>query len=549
MAAEQKTNKESKPLFRRFWHWFVRDFLGIFREMRWSYLPPLMVYLAAGVSIFTGIIESFFVKEQLELSAAFLAGLAFWAGLPWALKMPLGHLVDLFWRRKAGFVYFGAALMALSLLIMVGLTGHTKWMASFLPVDIWYIISTLLSPVGFVLQDVVADAMTVEAVPTVDENGDRIPDDTLQHMHVTMQTLGRIAIIGGSALVAGLGGWLATIFSYEIMYKWSLVIPLISVLGVTLGSWNTRDRRRKLRKKGFTAKEISDMLQAHDSRIPPNWYILGGSGIFVIMTLLLGLSDLQLKKEIIFAGSLGIIAYLIHQLVQEMAPDKRREIIGIAVIIFVFRAMPSYGPAASWWQIDVLGFDEAFFGTLRQISSLLAIGGMIALRSWMGRHPVPYLVVFLSVYFTMMNLPYIVMYFGLHEWTESHFGFGARTIAIIDTMADSPMGQVAMIPMLAWIAKEAPHDKKATYFAVMAAFTNLALSASHLGTNYLNKIFTIPRGHYEELGLLMITATAIGLVLPIMTVFIFNNPFRRQIAPDKKTPEINASSEESTAKT
>ena len=549
MTAEQYTSKENAPLFQRFWLWFVRDFLGIFREMRWSYLPPLMVYLAAGISAFTGIIESFFVKEQLGLSAEFLAGLAFWAGLPWALKMPLGHLVDLFWSRKAGFVYFGATLMALSLLIMVGLTGHSQWMAAFLPIDTWYIISVLLSPIGFVLQDVVADAMTVEAVPTIDETGEHIPDQKLQRMHVTMQTLGRMAIIGGSALVAGLGGWLASMLSYEIMYKWSLVIPLISVLGVSLGSLNIRHRRRQLRQKDFTAEEINDMLQAHDTRTPPNWYILGGSGLFVIMTLLLGLSDLQLKKEIIFAGSLGIIGYLIHQLLREMHPDKRREIIGIAVIIFVFRAMPTFGPGSLWWQIDVLGFDEAFIGTLRQISSLLTIAGMIALRSWMGRHPVPYLVVFLSVYFTLMNLPYIGMYFGLHVWTETYLGFGARTIAIIDTMADSPLGQVAMIPMLAWIAKEAPRDKKATYFAVMAAFTNLALSASQLGTSYLNKIFTIPRGQYDELGALMITATTMGLVLPIITVFIFNNPFRRQISPNRASSEIEAASEKSAAKT
>jgi hypothetical protein len=535
MAAKQPANAENTRITRRLGIWFTRDFLGIVREMRWSYLPPLMVYLAAGVSGFTGIIESFFVKEQLGLSAAFLAGLAFWAGLPWALKMPLGHLVDLFWRRKAAFVYFGATLMALSLLIMVGLTGHTQWMASFLPVDIWYIISLLLSPVGFVLQDVVADAMTVEAVPAVDEAGSPIADDKLQRMHVTMQTLGRMAIIGGSALVAGLGGWLANILSYEIMYAWSMVIPLISVLGVTLGSWTTRHRRHQLRQEGFSAEEIDKMLQAHNTRTPPNWYILGGSGIFVIMTLLLGLSDLQLKKEIIFAGSLGIIGYLIHQLVQGMPPIKRREIIGIAVIIFIFRAIPSFGPGASWWQIDVLGFDEAFFGTLRQISALLAIAGMFALRSWMGRHPVPYLVVFLSVYNTIMIMPFIGMYFGLHVWTEAHFGFGARTIAVIDTMADSPLGQVAMIPMLAWIAKEAPRDQKATYFAVMAAFTNLALSASSLGTNYLNQIFTIQRGQYGELGILMITVTAMGLVLPIMTVCMFNNPFRRQITPKTRT--------------
>jgi len=78
----------------KLWKWFTADFLGIFKEMRWSYIPPLMVYLAAGVSGFTGIIESFFIKDTLGLSAAFLAGLAFWAGLPWALKMPIGHLVD-----------------------------------------------------------------------------------------------------------------------------------------------------------------------------------------------------------------------------------------------------------------------------------------------------------------------------------------------------------------------------------------------------------------------------------------------------------------------
>ncbi len=110
----------------------------------------------------------------------------------------------------------------------------------------------------------------------------------------------------------------------------------------------------------------------------------------------------------------------------------------------------------------------------------------------------------------------------MNEWTQSHFGFGARTIAIVDTMADSPLGQVAMVPMLAWIAKEAPKNQKATYFAVMAAFTNIALSASNLATNYLNKIFVIQRGQYDELGLLMITVSVMSLVLPIITVMVFN---------------------------
>ena len=147
---------------------------------------------------------------------------------------------------------------------------------------------------------------------------------------------------------------------------------------------------------------------------------------------------------------------------------------------------------------------------------------MVALRGWVARRPIPYLVVFLSVYGAVTMVPFIGMYFGLHVWTEATFGFGARTIALIDTMADSPLGQVAMIPMLAWIAKEAPKNQKATYFAVMAAFTNLALSASHLGTEYLNKIFEIHRGQYDELGILMITAALIGLTIPVAAVVLFN---------------------------
>ena len=151
--------------------WVDDTFFDLGRQLRWSYLPPLLVYLAAGVSGLTAIVGTFFIKDYLDLSAAFLAGLAFWAGIPWALKMPLGHLVDLIWRWKAGLVYLGAALIALSIAIMYGLIAHTDWMARFMAVEAWYVLSALLAPSGYVVQDVVADAMTVEAVPTVDAAG------------------------------------------------------------------------------------------------------------------------------------------------------------------------------------------------------------------------------------------------------------------------------------------------------------------------------------------------------------------------------------------
>ena len=105
---------------------FVDDTLiDLARSFRFSYLPPLMVYVAAGISGLTGIVGVFFIKDYLNLSAAFLAGLGFWIGIPWALKMPLGHLVDLIDRKKHYLVFIGAGLIALSLGIMYLLIMHT----------------------------------------------------------------------------------------------------------------------------------------------------------------------------------------------------------------------------------------------------------------------------------------------------------------------------------------------------------------------------------------------------------------------------------------
>jgi hypothetical protein len=125
------------------------------------------------------------------------------------------------------------------------------------------------------------------------------------------------------------------------------------------------------------------------------------------------------------------------------------------------------------------------------------------------------------------------MYYGLHEWTAARTGgvVDARMIALINTALESPLGQIAMIPMLAWIANSAPAHLKATYFAVMASFSNLALAASQLGTRYLNQVFTVARevrdpatgaikvaADYSELGVLMIVVAAATLLLPLAAV-------------------------------
>ena len=110
----------------------------ILRQMRIGFIPPLMVYLAAGISGLTAIVGTFVVKDYLGLSAEALVSLAFWAGLPWVLKIPLGHLVDLIWRWKGLLVFFGASLIALGLLIVYALISHTASMAAIMPLGKHY---------------------------------------------------------------------------------------------------------------------------------------------------------------------------------------------------------------------------------------------------------------------------------------------------------------------------------------------------------------------------------------------------------------------------
>jgi hypothetical protein len=415
-------------------------------------------------------------------------------------------------------------------------------------VEAWFVLAALLAPVGYVVQDVVADAMTVEAVPTVNVDGAPYDENTIKLMHTTMQTLGRVAIVGGGITVSIVNILMFSGVSekpeelklgvYTSIYEMAMLIPVISVLGVILAELLKRARARKLRKLRVTGESFEGLADRIGSKAHPNWWILGGGLIFVLFTLLMGLSRMAYNQEIVFAGSMAIVLFLMAKLLKELSPPARRTLVRTALIIFVFRALPGPGAGASWWQIDELDFDQQFMSTLSLISGGLALLGMLVFRRFMAEKSIAYVVGFLTIIGSVLSLPIIGMYYGLHEWTSGLTNgiVDARFIAIVDTALESPLGQVAMIPMLAWIANSAPSHLKATFFAVMASFTNLALSLSNLGTKYLNQIFTVSReivdplgggitlpADYSELGILLMTVTCLGLLLPLLTIFSVNN--------------------------
>ena len=513
---------------------------------RLSYLPPLLVYAAYGVSGLTGIVGTFFVKDYLDLSAEFLAALLFWAGIPWAVKMPVGHVVDLIWRWKAALVWLGAGMIAASLAIMIGLISHLDAMRTVMSAEHWFVAAALISPTGYMIQDAVADAMTVEAVPRVDEHGRPYDQRARKSMHTTMQTLGRVAVIGGLALVAGANVFLfygtealpqpQKAALYAFVYKIALAIPVLSVLGVVLHGFLKMRQEAALRRLGHSQAEIERiMLVQGEERTRPNWWVLGGSLAFIAITLGVGLGGVAYGQELILLGSLAVILFLLWRLARELEPEAREMLVATALILFIYRSMPSTGAGTTWWMIDVLGFDESFLARLSLVAYALTLVGMFAFRRFMAEKSIPTILVVLTIAGGVLSLPNIGMYYGLHEWTAARTGgvVDARVIALIDTALESPLGQIAMIPMLAWIANSAPVNLKATYFAVMASFSNLALSASQLGTKYLNQVFIVTRevrdrasgairvpADYSEVGVLMITAAAIGVAVPLATVAV-----------------------------
>jgi hypothetical protein len=83
-----------------------------------------------------------------------------------------------------------------------------------------------------------------------------------------------------------------------------------------------------------------------------------------------------------------------------------------------------------------------------------------------------------------------------------------------------------MIPMLTLIAIYAPAGHRATWFALMASLMNLALVAGQLMTKYLNVIFRVDRGFYDNLPMLTWSAVVLGFVIPLFVILRYGRWIR-----------------------
>jgi hypothetical protein len=475
----------------------IADLLQPIRALRLRYVPLLMVYFAYGALGVIDVTRDVWVKEALTLSPAELAAIGVWLTLPWTIKVVFGELVDsvaIFGSRRRAYVLIGAACTAAGMLTLAGAAGD--WFAG-APIARLFVLGMMLIVIGTVIQDVVADAMSTEVVERVDAAGKPRSEDEIRAELGMVQVLGRLALSIGILAVAGLSGYLAKILGRETVFLFGLTIPAISLAGVLL-----------IRSEAGAPRPI-------------DWRLLGGGLAFGAVVLALALGGVPYSQEWIFVISMAVVCIMLYLITRELDPRTQQAILFTTIIIFAFRATPGVGDGYFWWTLDVLKFDEAFYGHLRQTAAIIGLVALWLLAKPLTQYRVTTILLWLAVAGFLLSLPNVALFYGLHEWTEAKFGFGARGIALIDAATSSPFVQLSMIPLLTLIAYYAPAGHRATWFALMASLMNLALVAGQLGTKYLNEIFTVGRGVYEELGVLLIVATLLGFFIPVAAIALF----------------------------
>ena len=444
----------------------------LFGGFRLAYLPVLVTYFCYGASMVTAVALLYFEKQTLGLTPAEAAQIAFWLGLPWSMKMVAGVSSDAFpmlGSRRGAYLLMGAAASAAGYLALTTVV-ETKTA---------YLLATVVIAVGFMVQDVIADALSVEIARNDEEIGQ-------------IQTLGRMAILLGGISVGYLSGVLAGAIGPRATFAVAMLLPLV------------------------VAATVPAIRVARHAPASPEAGPLGGGRARFIMLVGLGYATLgvvleaasiPLSQEIVLVVSAALIGLLLRQI------GISRGVFVAAIVIFLFRATPQVGQGYSYWAIDRLGFDERFLGVLAQVGAVLSLIGLLAFRKTIVKRPVSFTLLWVMLAGAILSLPNIGLFYGLHDW----LGVSARTLAFIDTTISAPLAQLTMVPMLILIAKTAPPGAEATMFAIMASLMNLALSASQLFTRYLNDAYHVTQADYSNLGRLMITVGILSL-LPLLVL-------------------------------
>ena len=178
----------------------------------------------------------------------------------------------------------------------------------------------------------------------------------------------------------------------------------------------------------------------------------------------------------------------------------QRDVWAVAGFILFWAFSPSFGPALTFYQTDVLGFSQQFIGQLSALSSLASVAGALAYAPLSRRWPLTRLIALAIGSGAIGTLAYL--------------GYRGPWSAVTIEVLFGGLGMLSLLALLDLAAKACPRGVEATFFALLMSVFNGGQQISQVLGGHL----------YDRLGfttLVCISAavTALGwLLLPLVHI-------------------------------
>ncbi|RYE13765.1 MAG: hypothetical protein EOP34_08095 [Rickettsiales bacterium] len=299
----------------------IKRLFSPFTNFKLKYLPILFIYFANSFAAFTKIAETYWMKDSFSLTPSELTSISIWSNLPWTMKIIFGQFIDsVRIKNSQRYIYVYIASFILSIGIIINIFIANNYYVKNMSIYSLLIISGALIQLGLAIQDLVADTLCYDAVDKYDNNGNQLSDDVIKDEIAKIQIIVKVTDIIAAMLAAIISGFIASRYSYANISYFSLVIVIISILGIII-----------------YPKEPYIKLEKFNPQI-----IYGGI-LYLLFILFIAL--LRIDNSDIFILTVGtlIISYLLHKLCEPLEKNYRIEIFKMLLIIFAFRATPSYG--------------------------------------------------------------------------------------------------------------------------------------------------------------------------------------------------------------
>jgi len=177
-----------------------------------------------------------------------------------------------------------------------------------------------------------------------------------------------------------------------------------------------------------------------------------------------------------------------------IAASKSRTVWLIAAFIFLFNFSPSFGPAFTYYQVDVLKFSQRFIGVLAAVQALGFVVGAFIYAPLSKKVPLARLVVIAIVLSAVGMLGYL-LYRGPRSALAIDFTYGI-------------LAMMTQLVLLDLAARVCPPHVEGTFFALLMSVYNAGQQGSQVVGGYL-----YDRVGFTRLVLISAVTTALMLIM------------------------------------